>query len=82
MSSSHRHRSQTYKEEPDFSRDEPPVYKLNSVVDWLDHRKYHSKVHFDKVQKVREKSIKHLEEAEKAKSEREQDWAKSKIDRL
>ena len=26
-----------------FERDEQPVYKLNSVIDWLDHRKHRIK---------------------------------------
>jgi hypothetical protein len=32
----------------DLTRDdEVPIYKLESVLDWLDHRKYHTKNHLD-----------------------------------
>jgi hypothetical protein len=45
--------------ETDFERDpksDPPLFKLNSVVDWLDHRKYHSKIHETKMKTAKEKS--------------------------
>lgn len=73
-------------EEPDFERadgdfDRSP-YKLNSVLDWLDHRRSHQTQHQVKVKAALERSVEKLDREQQQREEREKDWAQSKIDRI
>jgi len=62
--------------------EEPPVFKLESVVDWLDHRRHHARQHQAKVRATYEKAIEKLDKAREEREKRSQDWATNKLDRL
>ena len=55
---------------------------MESVVDWLDHRRHHGRRHQEKVRATYEKAIKKLDAARVEREKRSQDWATNKLDRL
>ncbi|CDW88030.1 UNKNOWN [Stylonychia lemnae] len=73
------------KKDRDLSYDaneDLPVFKVNSVLDWLEYRKHQTVEHQKLIKLKQQSAINKLEELKKEQEKEDNDWATSKIKKL